>query len=207
MTRPGRKYRRTEWGSAWLNFLDGVSRWLCLRVHRLRGPPLALPAHGAAVVVCNHVSGLDPLLLLAAGRRPLCFLIAAEQFHRPILRWLFRRTGCVCVDRENDGGGAFYAVLRELRKGRAVAVFPQGQITKTGTVRPLKRGALLLAQRAGAMLFPAKLSGVRGEGEILRAIFMPGNVRLETRPAVRVTRENRAALLKELEAFFHSADG
>ncbi len=203
--RRRQKYRATEWGSAWLNFLDGVSRWFCLRVHRLRGPRLALPARGAAVAVCNHVSGLDPLLLLAACRRPLCFLIAAEQFHRPALRWLFRRTGCICVERENGGRGAFFAVLRELRKGRAVAIFPQGQITKTGTVRPLKRGAPLLAERAGAMLFAAKLSGVKGEGEILRAIFMPGNVRMETRPAVRVTRENRKAVLRELESFFYSA--
>ncbi|MGD2083234.1 MAG: 1-acyl-sn-glycerol-3-phosphate acyltransferase, partial [Chromatiales bacterium] len=72
----------TDWGSGWLNLLDGVNRLFCRYYHRMNDVVLPLPAEGAAIVVANHVSGLDPLLLIAASRRPLRFLIAREQFER-----------------------------------------------------------------------------------------------------------------------------
>ncbi len=52
------------------------------------------------MVVANHISGLDPLLMAAASRRSLHFMIAREQYERFGLKWLFRMAGCIPVDRE-----------------------------------------------------------------------------------------------------------
>ena len=91
-----------DWGSRWLNRLDGLNRILCRRVHRLKHEPLKLPVSGGVLVASNHVSGLDPLLLIAASPRPLRFLIAREQYQRWWLRWLFRAVGCIPVERTRN---------------------------------------------------------------------------------------------------------
>ncbi|MDH3468394.1 MAG: hypothetical protein OES26_21230 [Gammaproteobacteria bacterium] len=77
---------RADWGNAWLNRLDGLNRLFCRWYHRLEPTSGALPAHGATVVVANHVSGLDPMLILATCDRPLRFVIAREHYERFGLR-------------------------------------------------------------------------------------------------------------------------
>ncbi len=73
------RHNLTDWGQGWLNVLDGFNRIFCRQFHRLNEVWLDLPEAGPAVVVSNHVSGLDPLLLIASSPRPLRFLIASEQ--------------------------------------------------------------------------------------------------------------------------------
>ena len=52
---------RADWGSGWLNALDGLARIFCRRYHRMNSAVLDLPERGGAIVVANHVSGLDPI--------------------------------------------------------------------------------------------------------------------------------------------------
>lgn len=93
---------KADWGGKWLNRLDGLNRIFCRKFHRLRHAKLHLPAKGGALLASNHVSGLDPLLLIAASRRPLRFMIAREQYDRWWLRWLFRAIGCIPVERSRN---------------------------------------------------------------------------------------------------------
>ena len=93
---------------------------------------LPLPRSGPAIVVANHVSGLDPLLLVSASRRPLRFIVAREQYRRPELKWLLRAMGCIPVDRERQPQKALRHALRSLREGEVVALFPEGRIHLPG---------------------------------------------------------------------------
>ena len=168
-----------DWGGRWVNRIDGFNRLFCHRFHRLSADGLPLPESGPALVVANHVSGLDPLLLAAASRRPLRFIIAAEQYHRFGLRWLFRAAGCIPVDRGGRPERAFREALKALAAGEVVALFPHGAIhLDSEPPQPLKRGVARLAQLADCPVYPVRIEGVKGEGQVVRGVFRRGNPRL-----------------------------
>ena len=162
-----------DWGGPWHNRLVGLTVLFCRRFHRLPPDLLPLPAEGPVVVASNHVSGLDPLLLIAASPRPLRFLIAREEYERFGLTWLFRLAGCIPVDRSGRPERALREALRVLANGEVVAVFPHGKIhLDSDPPRKLKGGAVRLAQRIGCPIQPLRVEGVRGEGHTLLAVLM-----------------------------------
>jgi 1-acyl-sn-glycerol-3-phosphate acyltransferase len=175
----GRRANQADWGSPFLNWLDGINRILCRRFHRLVADPVLLPEHGPALVVANHVSGLDPLLMVAACRRPLRFVIAAEEYRRPGLRRLFDAIGCIPVERSRHPHLALRAARRALERGEVVALFPQGRIdVDEDPTRPLKGGMAWLSASTGAPVQPLRVTGVRGRGQTLLAVFRRSRARV-----------------------------
>jgi 1-acyl-sn-glycerol-3-phosphate acyltransferase len=170
-----------DWGRPWLNRLDGLNRIFCRRFHHLRHDRLPLPERGPALVASNHVSGLDPLLLIAASPRPLRFLIAREQYERWWLTWLFRAIGCIPVERARSPRNAFEAARRALGRGEVVALFPHGRILLDDQApTPLKRGIARLAQMTGAPIYPVRVEGVRGQGLTVAAVFLPSHAQVRS---------------------------
>lgn len=166
-----------------MNRLDGLNRLFCRHYHRLHGERIELPSDGPAILVSNHISGLDPLLMLAASRRRLRFIIATEQYHRFGLQWLFRAVGCIPVDRSGRPERAFREALRVLREGEVVALFPHGKIhLDSEPSRHLKGGAIRLAQLADCPIYPMRIEGVRAQGTIFRAVLLRGQALLYNRP-------------------------
>lgn len=191
---------RADWGAAWLNALDGLNRIFCRRFHRLRTVHVSLPAHGPALVVANHVSGLDPLLMIAAVHRPLRFLIAREQYERFGLRWLFRAAGCIPVERGGNTHRALAAARRALQHGEVVALFPHGRIhLEHEPPARLKRGILHLARISRAPVYPLRIDGVRGAGHTLRAVFQRSHARLTVFPYLYYEEHASERLLESLE--------
>ncbi|HEB94445.1 MAG TPA: 1-acyl-sn-glycerol-3-phosphate acyltransferase [Gammaproteobacteria bacterium] len=162
-----------DWGGSWHNRLAGMTVLFCRHFHRLPPDLLPLPAAGPVVVASNHVSGLDPLLLIAASPRPLRFLIAREEYERFGLTWLFHLAGCIPVDRSGRPERALREALRVLGDGEVIAVFPHGKIhLDADPPRRIKGGAVRLAQRAGCPILPLRVEGVRGEGHTLLAVLL-----------------------------------
>ncbi len=173
MLRACEAANRADWGSRWLNRLDGLNRIFCRRFHRLVHEPLNLPAAGGALVASNHVSGLDPLLLIAASPRPLRFLIARGEYDRWWLRWLFRAVGCIPVERAVNPRRALEAARKALKRGEVVALFPHGRIhLDHHEPTPLKRGIALLASLTGVPIHPVRIEGVRAQGLKVTAVFI-----------------------------------
>jgi len=198
--RRAASHRRTDWGSSRLNWLDGLNRWFCQAYHRLPPHRLPLPDTGPAIVVSNHVSGLDPLLLIAAADRPLRFLIAREQYYRFGLQWLFRAVGCIPVDRQGRPERALREAFKALRAGEVLAIFPQGRIhLSTDPPRKLKGGAARLAVAVGCPLVPLRISGIRGEGNIVRAVFLRSHAKLAQLPVLSPDDHNHDSLMRNLE--------
>ena len=188
-----------DWGGPWLNRLDGLIRIYCRRFHRLASKPLVLPARGGVLLASNHVSGLDPLLLIAASRRPLRFMIAREEYEPWWFKWLFRAIGCIPVDRSRDPRKALYAARRALDAGEVVALFPHGKIHLDHLPPvPLRRGIVLLAQMTGVPIVPVRIDGVRGEGQTIPSLWMRSRVRLDVRDLLHCEGRTPAQCLEQL---------
>jgi 1-acyl-sn-glycerol-3-phosphate acyltransferase len=168
-----------DWGNRWVTRIDRANRIYCRRYHRLLTEPMALPQQGPAIVVCNHISGLDPLLLISASPRPLRFIIATEEYRRFGLNWLFRAARLIPVDRTGRPERAFRAALAALKAGEVVALFPEGRIYRDSEApKHLKAGATRLAEITGATLYPFRLEGIAGEGTVFPSLWKRSDARL-----------------------------
>ncbi|HYW57093.1 MAG TPA: MFS transporter [Polaromonas sp.] len=111
-----------------------------------------IPTQGAAVLTCNHVSFVDPVLLMAASPRPIYFVMDHRIFKMPVLGWLFRLAKAIPIaPRAEDPvayEAAFEAAAKVLRDGDLLAIFPEGGITKDGTLQPFKGGIMKILENA-----------------------------------------------------------
>jgi 1-acyl-sn-glycerol-3-phosphate acyltransferase len=199
LVRTARQANRVDWGSDWVNLLDGLNRLFCYRYHRLNVTGIRLPRSGAAIVVSNHLSGLDPMLLVASARRPLRFLIAREEYERFGLKWLFRAMGCIPVDRARRPEQALRVALRALGQGEIVALFPHGGIhLETHPPRRLKAGAARLAELTGSSIFPVRISGIRGAGGVVSGVLLRSRAQIELFSSLKSDGRTTMDLLDEI---------
>jgi len=200
-----RRANRIDWGPDWMNLLDGLNRLFCYRYHRLNLVRLRIPKSGPAIITANHVSGLDPLLLLASSRRTIHFLIAKEEYERFGLNWLFRAIKSIPVDRETRPELALRAAMRTLQEGHVVAIFPHGRIhTDLDSPCRIKPGAVRLAQLTGADIFPLRISGIRGAGHVVRGVLLRSMAQLEAFPKISAGGRELKDLRDELQQILDS---
>jgi 1-acyl-sn-glycerol-3-phosphate acyltransferase len=115
---------------------------------------LNIPTEGAAVLVSNHVSFVDAVLLMAASPRPIRFVMDHRIFKVPVLGWLFKLAKAIPVAPQKEDPAAYEAAFREsaqvLREGDLLGIFPEGAITKDGTLQPFKGGIMKILETAKA---------------------------------------------------------
>ncbi len=173
-----------KWNGSLVNCIDGLNRLFCRYFHKLESEPLNLPG-GGAIVVSNHVSGLDPLLLIASCRRPLRFLIARSEYERWWLKWLFDGVECIPVNRSGRVDKSLSAARAALARGEVLAVFPQGRLVPQGAAPvTLKRGAVYLADLAQVPIIPVRVDGVSAQGKTILAIFLRSRARVRVATAL-----------------------
>ena len=124
-----------------------------------------IPATGPALLVCNHVSHIDALLVLAAQKRKIRFLIWAPYLGVPFLRWLLRLAKVIPV---NSAAGP-RAIVQSLRtagealaRGEVVCIFAEGGISRTGFLLPFQRGFEQIVKRTPVPIIPVCLDHVWG---------------------------------------------
>jgi 1-acyl-sn-glycerol-3-phosphate acyltransferase len=144
----------------------------------------ALPREGPLILVANHLSNLDPVLVAAwlqpALGRPIHFM-AKEQLFRWPLAPLLRAYGTVLVRAGGRDVEAYRAGIAVLERGGVLGIFPEGTRSRTGTMRDALPGAAMLALRAGAPILPI---GIDGTDELLgHGSWIP---RFGTRVTLRV---------------------
>ncbi len=110
-----------------------------------------IPTQGAAILACNHVSFVDAVLLMAASPRPIYFIMDHNIFKVPVLGWLFRLGKAIPIaPRAQDAQAyeaAFDAAAKVLKDGDILCIFPEGGLTRDGTVQEFKGGIMKILER------------------------------------------------------------
>ncbi len=192
-------HAEADWGGSSVNWLDGWTRIICRYIQHLPEQKIKLPETGPAIIVANHVSGVDPLLLISASKRPLRFLIAREEYERPFVSWVFKRAGCIPVDRSGRPEQALRQALRALQQGEIIALFPHGKIHQdTDPPRKIKGGVGRLASWSAAPIFPVRIDGVTAQGIVFTAPFIPSRVLLTMGQPIQCSPETMEACLEDI---------
>lgn len=198
---------QAQWDGIYINWIDGFVRLVCRYLHRLPPTSINLPEHGGALIVANHVSGLDPFLLIAASKRPLRFLIAREEYERPVLHWLFKAAGCIPVDRSGNPELALRQALRALQAGEVIALFPHGKIhLDSDPPKKLKAGFARLAAWTNVPIYPVRIDGVSGQGHIVLAPFIPSHVQLTLGQIVVCNDQTMDECIARVASFIETAN-
>lgn len=118
-----------------------------------------IPRTGPALLIANHQSFLDPILLGLCSSRPLRYLARRTLFKNRILGGVIRALRAVPIDQQGVGTEGLRTILGELQAGEAVVVFPEGERTADGRMQPLRPGVHLLIRRTQAPIVPVGIAG------------------------------------------------
>jgi len=126
----------------------------------------AIPDEGAAVLVCNHVSFVDALLIGGAVRRPVRFVMYYKIYNLPVLNFIFRTAGTVPIAGRNEDlliyDAAFKKIAEYLRNGEVVCIFPEGKLTSDGELNEFKNGIERIVAENPVPVIPMALQGLWG---------------------------------------------
>ena len=140
--------------------------------HRLTiASPCKLPRSGPAILVSNHVSSLDPLLIQAASPRLITWMMAREYYELRGLNPIFRAIGAIPVQRSGRDLTATRAALRALNEGRILGVFPEGRIETSRELLPFQTGVALMAIKSRVPVYPVYIDGTQRGREMADAVL------------------------------------
>jgi 1-acyl-sn-glycerol-3-phosphate acyltransferase len=149
-------------------FLMRFIVWLLIHsVYRLEKSGLDhIPERGPAVLVCNHVSFVDALVIAAACRRPIRFVMDHNIFRIPLLSFVFRTGRAIPIAPAREApellDRAYDEIARALEAGDLIAIFPEGRITDTGELLPFRPGIRRIVERTPVPVIPMALKGLWG---------------------------------------------
>jgi 1-acyl-sn-glycerol-3-phosphate acyltransferase len=144
----------------WHDFLRFVSRLVAVPLFQIRHRGRQfLPPEGGGLVLSNHQSNLDPILIGLGCQRRLNYVARTTLFRFAPLRWLLTSLDTIPIDREGSGFGGLKETLKRLKRGELVLLFPEGTRTSDGEVHAIKPGFCAIARRSGVPLMPMALDG------------------------------------------------
>ncbi len=149
-------------------FLLRFLAWVLMNsIYRLRVEGLeSIPEQGPALLTCNHVSFVDPIIIAAVCRRPVRFIMDASIFRIPLLNLVFRGMKAIPVAPAKKDPviyeRAFEVVRQELADGQLVCIFPEGRLSPDGELAPFRAGMMRILEETPVQVIPMAVSGLWG---------------------------------------------
>lgn len=149
-------------------FLMRFIIWLLLHtMYRVKHQGLDnIPLEGAALLVCNHVSFVDPLIIAGYANRPVRFVMDHQIYKMPVLNFIFRTAKAIPIAPAKEDPQlkekAFDEIEKALSRGELVMIFPEGKITYDGHLNPFKNGIMEILKRNPVAVIPMALQGLWG---------------------------------------------
>jgi 1-acyl-sn-glycerol-3-phosphate acyltransferase len=149
-------------------FLIRFLAWMLIHtIHRVRTVDTdRIPDEGAAILVCNHVSYVDALVIGAASPRPIRFVMDHKIFKMPLMGWMFRSAKAIPIAPAKEDPWlmekAYVDIAQALHEGDLVCIFPEGKLTTTGEMNEFRGGISKILERSKVPVIPMALSGLWG---------------------------------------------
>jgi 1-acyl-sn-glycerol-3-phosphate acyltransferase len=141
-----------------------------------------VPRQGGVLLVANHQSYLDPVLVGVRLKRPLNYIAKSELFENRHFARLLRWLNSFPVRQGAGDVGAIRETIARLRAGRALIIFPEGSRTNNGELLPIERGVSLILRRVNVPVIPVVIDGSYQAWPMNQSIFQPRKIRLEYGP-------------------------
>jgi 1-acyl-sn-glycerol-3-phosphate acyltransferase len=149
-------------------FLMRFLAWLLIHtIHRVSTVDVQrIPEEGPAVLVCNHVSYVDAIVIMAASPRPIRFVMDHKIFKTPLLGFIFRTGKAIPIAPVKEDPWltekAFVDIAHALHDGELVCIFPEGKLTSTGEMNEFRGGIAKIVARSKVPVIPMALRGLWG---------------------------------------------
>lgn len=149
-------------------FLMRFIAWLLIHtVHQVRTVNAErIPAEGAGVLVCNHVSYMDAIVIMACSPRPIRFVMDHRIFKIPFLSWIFRTAKAIPIAPSKEDPWltekSYVDIAQALHEGELVCIFPEGKLTSTGDINQFRGGVMKILERSPVPVYPMALRGLWG---------------------------------------------
>lgn len=193
-------------------FLMRFLSWVLVRsLYRLKlhGIEKNVPDEGPALLVCNHVSYMDALILAASIPRPVRFVMYYKIFNIPVMSWIFRTAKAIPIAGTKEDPElmqrAFEEIDAALAEGEIVGIFPEGALTKDGEIAPFKSGLERILERRPVPVVPMALRNMwssmwsRRDGRLSR-MRVPRRFRAHVEVIADAPRDGAAVDAPMLEA-------
>lgn len=192
--------------------LHQLNSWVCRLMYGVTvASSFPVPAQGPALIVCDHTSLGDPLVLFATAGRPIRFLMAKEIHAQSHLRWVFQAFRCIPVQRGKRDIRAIRTMLDGLAAQEVIGLFPEGGLDR----HRLDAGHLgvgYLAIKSGAPVIPASIvwDGPHSVTSMVKTLLVPSKARIlygkplqfpqEVRPRKESLQSCKKEIMKQIEA-------
>jgi len=149
-------------------FLMRFLAWMLIHtMYRVQKEGLEnVPEKGPCILVCNHVSYVDAIVIAACVRRPVRFIMDYRIFRVPVLNWIFRTMNAIPVAPGREDAAvkeaAFVSAASALRDGEIVGIFPEGKLTDNGEMAPFRAGIERMVKDTPVPVVPMALRGLWG---------------------------------------------
>ncbi len=142
------------------NFIQILIRIILIPPFRLKVEGMErIPGNGGAIIAANHISALDPVLVVGVLKRNIHFMAKKELFAYPIFGYLMRKLGMIPVDRKGVDRTAMKTAIKYVQNGDLVGIFPEGTRNKARVRTKAHGGVALLSLKTGAPVIPMGIIG------------------------------------------------
>jgi 1-acyl-sn-glycerol-3-phosphate acyltransferase len=161
-----------------------------------------VPDEGGVLLVSNHQSYLDPVLIGVRLKRPLSYLAKSELFVFPPFTWLIRSLGAFPVKQGAGDVGAMKQTIARLQEGHALNIFPEGSRTEDGELLPIEKGIALVIRKAKVPVVPVVIDGSFDAWPKGQTVFHAGKIRVLFGHPMDFANLDRDEIIKAIDQTF-----
>jgi 1-acyl-sn-glycerol-3-phosphate acyltransferase len=158
-----------------------------------------VPKDGGVLLVANHQSYLDPVLVAVHLSRPVSFLAKSELFENSYFGWFIRMLHAFPVRQGEGDIGAVKEIIRRLGEGHALNIYPEGSRTETGEIAKLEKGVALVIRKAGVPVVPVAIDGSFEAWPKDKMLFHAHPIRVKYGKAMNFDGKRGEEIVRELE--------